>query len=86
MLSVAMIYLGVKCFFTRFSSSSIFNSDFVASASYPILADRLTVYVPRLLLTLGRPNAVALRFASLVVINLRQELHPLEYAHAGRTL
>ena len=26
-----------------------------------------------------------LRFASFVVINLRRDLHPQEYAHAGRT-
>jgi hypothetical protein len=35
----------------------------LGSASYPILVHRLTVYVPRFLPTLGRPHAVALRFA-----------------------
>ena len=35
----------------------------LSSASYPILVHRLTVYVPRFLPTLGRPHAVALRFA-----------------------
>ena len=35
----------------------------LSSASYPILVHRLTVYVPRFLSTLGRPHAVALRFA-----------------------
>jgi hypothetical protein len=28
---------------------------------------------------------VQLRFASLVLVNLRQDLHPQECAHAGRT-
>ena len=35
----------------------------LGSASYPIFVHRLTVYAPRFLPTLGRPYAVALRFA-----------------------
>ena len=35
----------------------------LGSALYPILVHRLTVYAPRFLPTLGRPRAVALRFA-----------------------
>ena len=35
----------------------------LSSASYQILVHRLTVYAPRFLPTLGRPRAVALRFA-----------------------
>ena len=50
----------------RFDHKSFLVSCPVAllgSASYPILVHRLTVYVPRFLPTLGRPHAVALRFA-----------------------
>ena len=49
--------------------------DLLSSASYPILIHRLTVYAPRLAI----PHSVALmllRFALLVVINLRWDLHP----------
>ena len=50
----------------RFDHKSFLVYDPVAllsSASYPILVQRLTVYVPRFLPTLGHPHAVALRFA-----------------------
>jgi len=34
----------------------------LGNAFYPVLVHRLAIYVPRLLPTLGRPGAVALRF------------------------
>ncbi len=55
----------------------------LGSASYPILVHRLTVYVPRLLPTLGRPHAIALRFARRD--QLATGLTPLEVRPAGRT-
>ena len=35
----------------------------LGSAFYPVLVHRLTIYAPRFLATLGRPRAVAVRFA-----------------------
>jgi hypothetical protein len=52
-------------------------------ASYPILVHRLTFDPPRLPI----PYSVALMhcaYTSLVVINLRGDLHLLEWAHVGR--
>jgi hypothetical protein len=42
----------------------------------------------RFTLHASSPHSVALmrlRFASLVLVNLRRDLHPQECAHAGRT-
>ena len=55
----------------------------LGSAFYPILVHRLAAS-----LHASFPQSVTLmqlRFASFVVINLRRDLHPQEYAHAGRT-
>src|SRR6266851_8509589 len=55
----------------------------VGNAFYPVL-----VHQPAASLYASSPQSVALmqlRFASLVVINSRWDLHPQECAHAGRT-
>jgi len=55
----------------------------VSTAFYPVLVHR-----PAASLHASFPHSVALmqlRFASLVVINSRWDLHPQECAHAGRT-
>jgi hypothetical protein len=55
----------------------------VGNAFYPVLVHR-----PAASLHASSPHSVALmqlRFASLVVINSRWDLHPQECAHAGRT-
>jgi hypothetical protein len=55
----------------------------VGNAFYPVL-----VHQPAASLHASSPHSVALmqlRFASLVVINSRWDLHPQECAHAGRT-
>jgi len=55
----------------------------VSTAFYPVL-----VHQPAASLHASSPHSVALmqlRFASLVVINSRWDLHPQECAHAGRT-
>ncbi len=55
----------------------------VGSAFYPVLVHR-----PAASLHASSPHSVTLmllRFASLVVINSRWDLHPQECAHAGRT-
>ena len=55
----------------------------VGNAFYPVLVHR-----PAASLHASSPQSVArmqLRFASLVVINSRWDLHPQECAHAGRT-
>jgi hypothetical protein len=54
----------------------------LGSAFYPILVQR-----PAVSLHASSPQSVTLpqlRFASFAVINLRRDLHPQEYAHAGR--
>ena len=45
--------------------------------------ERLAIYAPRFLPTLGRPHTVALHSASFVVINLRRDLHPHDCAHVS---
>src|SRR5439155_20426517 len=55
----------------------------VSTAFYPVLVHR-----PAASLHASSPHSVTLmqlRFASLVVINSRWDLHPQECAHAGRT-
>src|SRR6266542_4025544 len=55
----------------------------VGNAFYPVLVHR-----PAASLHASSPHSVTLmqlRFASLVVINSRWDLHPQECAHAGRT-
>src|SRR5690606_26586150 len=55
----------------------------LGSAFYPVLVHRLAVS-----LHASFPHSVALmqlRFASFAVINLREDLHLQECAHAGRT-
>ena len=55
----------------------------VGNAFYPVF-----VHQPAASLHASSPHSVALmqlRFASLVVINSRWDLHPQECAHAGRT-
>jgi hypothetical protein len=55
----------------------------VGSASYPVLIHRLAVS-----LHASSPHSVTLmqlRFASLVVVNLREDFHLQDRAHAGRT-
>lgn len=55
----------------------------VGFAFYPVLVHRLTVSLhassPRLV------TRTQLRFASFVVVNLREDFHLQERAHAGRT-
>ena len=53
-------------------------------ASYPVFVHRLTV-----LLHASFPHSVTLmqlRFASFAVVNLREDLHLQDCAHAGRTI
>ena len=55
----------------------------LGSAFYPILVHRLAASIHA-----SSPQSVTLmqlRFTSFAVINLRWDLHPQEYAHAGRT-
>ena len=70
-MAIASIPAAPLLAFTRFIALSRFclviacskSPDPVPSVSYPILAHRLTVYVPRLLSRFGHPHAVALRYA-----------------------
>jgi hypothetical protein len=55
----------------------------LGNAFYPVLVHRLAASIHA-----SSPQSVTLmqlRFTSLVVINLRRDLHPQECAHAGRT-
>ena len=57
--------------------------DALRSAFYPVLVHRLAVS-----LHASSPRSVTLpqlRFTSLAVVSLREDLHLQEYAHAGRT-
>ena len=82
----------LRCATTEFTSLRLEHESFAVSCSFALLGSAFhPILVHRLAASLhaSSPRSVALsqlRFASFVVINLREDLHLQECAHAGRTM
>ena len=82
----------LRCATSEFTSLRLEHESFAVSCSFALLGSAFhPILVHRLAASLhaSSPRSVALsqlRFASFVVINLREDLHLQECAHVGRTM